>query len=256
MSRDDTPPAGDVADADGAGADGTNAGGPDAEGTAAEAGPDADSTPEWDDEYLDRVGDALKFNYDLEKDRTVEVGGSAESAAAGSSEDGTAGSARSAGVAAREEFDLYGLLRIDGRKQFLHPSISFANSRVREHLFARRGERVTLADLERLVDLGHDLADEWVEADETHQGTEFTFVVVAPRVTDEVREFVEGFKDRTLLKFGYYGHYEIHLAVVAPEDEDAAASPGADVAKAFTFWAEPEGESPGVLGRLLGPLRR
>ncbi|QLG60598.1 hypothetical protein [Halorarum salinum] len=239
MTWDDPPSAGDVADADG-------------------AGPDADPAPEWDDEYLDRVGDALKFNYDLERDRAVEVGasGSAESAAGGSSEDGTADPAGSAGGLTRERFDLYGLLRIDGRKQFLHPSISFANSRVREHLFARRAERVTPADLERLVDLGHDLADEWVEADETHQGTEFTFVVVAPRVTDEVREFVEGFKDRTLLKFGYYGHYEIHLAVVAPDVEDAAASPGADVAKAFAFWAEPERESPGVLGRLLGPLRR
>ncbi|MFB6154639.1 MAG: hypothetical protein ABEJ22_02015 [Haloferacaceae archaeon] len=189
-----------------------------------ESGP----VPDWDDEYFDRVSDRLMNNYDLEKDRRV----------------------------AGERFDLYGHLRIENQKQFLHPSINFANHHVHEHLLATRLDGVARRDLERLVDLGHELAGEWIEADEEHQGTDFTFVVVTDDVPDEVRSFVAGFSDRTLLRYGFHGHYELNLGVVAPDREDAVASEHADVVRAFTLWddAAPT-ESPGLLSRLVSRLR-
>ncbi len=176
--------------------------------------------PEWNDEYIDRVADRLMFNYDLEK----------EFAAGGQS------------------FELYGEMRLESEKHFFHPSISFAHHESREHLFARRIDRVRVSDLEALVDLGHRLADEWIEASDEHFSTDFTFAVVSEDLTPEVRSFVESFKDRTLLKFGYHGHYEVNLLVAAPSAESLAVSESADVGKAFAVWEplEPEPE-PGLL---------
>jgi hypothetical protein len=176
--------------------------------------------PEWDDEYVDRVADRLMFNYDLEKD--FAVGG--------------------------QSFDLYGEMRLESEKHFFHPSISFAHHESREHLFARRIDRVRVSDLEALVDLGHRLADEWIEANDEHFSTDFTFAVVSEELSPEVRSFVESFKDRTLLKFGYHGHYEVNLLVAAPSTESLALSEGAEVGKAFAVWEplEPEPE-PGLL---------
>ncbi|MFB6131617.1 MAG: hypothetical protein ABEJ28_12445 [Salinigranum sp.] len=200
----------------------------DRETPAGSEGPTYPDVPDWEDEYLDRVSDRLMFNYDLEKDRRV---------------DG-------------ERFDLYGQLRIESQKQFIHRSINFANYHVEEHLFAERVPSVSRADLERRVEFAHALADEWVQADEEHQGTDFTFVFVAPEISDSVRSFVGGFSDRTLLKFGYYGHYEVNLAAVAPDEEVIVASKNADVARAFALWADPGAEStPGLLARLLRRLR-
>ena len=181
-----------------------------------------ESVPDWDDEYLDRVGDQLKFSYDLERDYVI---------------DG-------------ERFDLYGRLHIESQKQVLHQSLNWANYETNEHLFARRADGVSRADLEALVDLGHDLADEYVQADEEHRETELTFVLVVPSIPDDVRSFVAGFRDRTLLRFGYYGSYEVNLAVVAPDREDAVASKEADVAAAFQLWRDIEAEQTGLLGRL------
>ncbi|WP_284010206.1 hypothetical protein [Haloarcula pelagica] len=179
--------------------------------------------PSWDDQYLRSVADRLKFNYDLERDRTVRG----------------------------ESFEMYGRLAIESQKQFLHQSINWANYETAEHLFVRRVDGVSRADLEHLVELGHDLADEWIDADEEHQGTEFTFVLVVPRIPDGVRSFVDGFRDRTLLRYGYYGDYEINLAVVAPERETAVASSEADTAVAFQLWRDPAELTPsGLLGRL------
>ncbi|UPV75659.1 hypothetical protein M0R89_06230 [Halorussus limi] len=189
-----------------------------------------DDVPEWDDEYVDRVSDRLMFNYDLEKDRAVRD----------------------------REFTLYGELKIESQKEFFHPALNYANHEQREHLFVRRADAVSVPDLEALVDLGHDLADEWIDADEEHFGTQFTFVVVAPEVPDDVREFVSGFKDRTLLKWGYYGDYEVTLAVVAPEREAAVGGESADVTAAFRTWdsvPDPE-RPPGLLGRLARLLGR
>ena len=190
--------------------------------------PEEPQIPEWDDEYLDRVADGLKFNYDLARDERVRG----------------------------ERFPMYGRLLMENRKSFLHESINYANHSVREFLFASRVDAVTTATLERYVDLAHDLADERVDPDEEHRSTDFTFVVVAPEVPDDVREFVSGFRDRTLLKFGYYGHYEVNLAVVAPEDEDHVASRNADVWRAFVTWTDPDEDDGGVLSRLAGLFRR
>lgn len=179
--------------------------------------------PDWDDEYLDRVSDRLMHHYDLERNRTVEG----------------------------ESFDLYGRLHVENHKQFLHPSINFANHESHEHLFARRADAVSTADLDDLVAFGHTLADEWVTPDETHRGTDFTFVLVVPTFDEAVRSHVEAFSDRTLLKYGYYGHYELNLVVVAPDRTAIAASPNADVARAFALWDDPApADSDGLLSRL------
>lgn len=184
--------------------------------------------PEWDDEYLDRVADRLQFNYDLWKDERVHG----------------------------ERFSLYGQLRIESHKQFFHPALDYARQTVHKHLFVRRVRDVSVPDLERYVELGEELAGDWVEPDEEHRGTEFTFVLVAPQIPTEVRSFVKGFRQRTLLRYGFHGHYEINLVVVAPEREDHGASRNADVWRAFALWAPREPEPEGLLSRLVARLRR
>ena len=198
-----------------------------ADGRAAEREEGEDplaDVPDWDDEYLDRVSGNLMHSYDLERDH----------------------------AAGGERFELYGELRITSQKQFLHPALSYAQHDAREHLFVRR-DRPTVREFERLVDLGHDLADDWIEADEEHFSTDFTFVLVG-EYGDDVRSFVEGFRDRTLLKYGYYGHYEVNVAAVDPERERAVGSENVDVVDAFVLWGrdeERDGKT-GVLGRLRG----
>ncbi|WP_254545506.1 hypothetical protein [Halomarina pelagica] len=206
-------------------------------GSSAERGPDGGAPtradlgiPDWDDEYLDRVADGLMYSYDLEDDYRVRG----------------------------ERFDLYGRMRVESRKHFFHPSLNYANHGSTEHLFARRATGATRDDVERLVDLGHDLAAAWIDADEEHFSTDFTFVLLVPEIPSDVREFVAGFKDRTLIKLGYFGHYEVNLLVVAPEREDIAASANADVAHAFRLWRSDgtDAEPAGLVGRLIGRLRR
>jgi len=177
--------------------------------------------PEWDDEYLDRVSDRLMFNYDLEQSSSVEG----------------------------EQFEMYGRLHVESQKQLFHPALNYANYEAQEHLFVTRRDRVTTADLDRLVDLGHALAEEWITADEEHHGTEFTFVVVAPTVPDAVADYVSGFRDRTLLKYGYYGQYEVNLVVVAPDEERLVASEAASTAEALRLWEPVEDAKDGVFSR-------
>lgn len=180
----------------------------------AEEDPDV---PDWEDEYVDRVSDRLMFNYDLEKD--YEVHG--------------------------ESFTLYGELHMHHQKHFFHPLLSFAHHDSYEHLFTRRVDRVpAVSAFESLVDLGHTIADDWIEADEEHYSTEFTFVLIGDELTDDVRSFVEEFRDRTMLKRGYYGHYEIHLVAVAPDREEIASSQKAHVEEAFRLWEPIEEEEP------------
>lgn len=187
-----------------------------------------ENVPVWDDEYLDRVSDRLMFNYDLKRDYR----------------------------ARGEPFDLYGTMRIRSQKEFFHPSLDYANHHSDEHLFARRVDSVSVRDLERLVELGHALADDRVDGHEEHFGTDFSFVLVAPTIPDDVREFVVDFRERQLLKLGYYGHYEINLGVVAPDEEDAVASREADVVAAFALWDDlPDRRSGGFLSGLLRRLR-
>jgi len=181
-----------------------------------------EAVPDWDDEYLDRVSDRLMYNYDLEKDRRV--GG--------------------------ERWDLYGRCAFSARSSSSIRRFPTPITRPsREYLFVRHESRPTVAELERLVDLGHELADERVVADEEHFGTDFTFVLVADELSDDVREFVAGFRDRTLLKFGYHGHYEINLLVVVPEVEAHVASEAADIVEAFTLWDDVSSPEEGFLSR-------
>ncbi|WP_129114075.1 hypothetical protein [Halegenticoccus tardaugens] len=185
-------------------------------------GATGDDVPTWEDPYLDRVSDRLMHNYDLTRDEVI---------------DG-------------ERFDLYGRMRIESQKHLFHPVLNYANHGSEEHLFARRAGRATARELESLVDLGHRLGDEWIEPSEEHFSTDFTFALVVPRIPADVREFVSGFSDRTLLKYGYYGHYEINLLVVAPEEEAAVGSRNADVIRAFRLWRDVPAESPGLFARV------
>lgn len=182
-----------------------------------------EAVPDWDDEYLDRVSDRLMYNYDLEKSYRLDLDGS--------------------------RWDLYGELRVRNQKQFFHPALSYADHEAEEYLFARREARPTVADLEDLVELGHDVADERIVADEEHFGTDVSFVLVADELSDDVREYVSNFRDRTLLKFGYYGHYDVNLVVVVPDEEAHVASEAADVVEAFTLWDDVSEPEEGVLSR-------
>ena len=184
--------------------------------------------PDWDHEYVDRVSDRLLHNFDLEKDYRAKG----------------------------REFTLYGRMEMESQKHFFHPSLNYANHSTTEHLFVQRRSSLTTDDLQRLVEFGHDLADEWIEADEEHYSTEFTFGFVVPRISDEIRSFVAGFRDRTLLKYGFHGHYEINLVVAAPDAEALVASKNADVSKAFQTWEPLESDSePGLLGLIARRLQ-
>ena len=180
-----------------------------------------EAVPDYEDEYLDRVSDRLLYSYDLDRDVVI---------------DG-------------EQFALAAEMRMRSQKQFLHPALSYADHETNEYLFARRVDRPTVAELERLVSLGHTIADERVEGDEEHYGTDITFVVVAETISEAVADFVDGFRDRTLLTFGYYGHYEVNLIVVDPENETAIASEQADTAEAFALWGDVERPTEGFLSR-------
>ncbi|GGL47937.1 hypothetical protein [Halocalculus aciditolerans] len=193
----------------------------------ADADPDFEPRPEWDDPYFDEVAERLQYHYDLERDYDL-----------------------ADYETAWREWELYGKLDLERRKYFFHPKLSYGHHDTDEHLFARRVDAVTTDDLDALVDLGHRLADEWIVADERHYSTEFTFVLVAPGLPDDVAAYVDGFRDRTLLKYGYYGHYEVNLAVVAPDENAFVASEQAEVAAAFRTW-EPLGEPDrGLFGRI------
>ncbi|RRJ31013.1 hypothetical protein [Halocatena pleomorpha] len=186
---------------------------------------DADASED-DAAYLHRVADRLEHSYDLDWEHRVHG----------------------------EPFELYGRLQIEHQKQFLHPSITYADHGSQEHLFIRRASSVERAALDRLVELGHTLAEEWIKPDETHYSTEFTFVLIAPEITDAVRTFVDGFRDRTLLKLGFHGHYEVNLLVVAPERQTVVASTNAEVEAVFAPWDTPEPET-GWIDRVVRRLR-
>ncbi len=185
--------------------------------------------PDWDDQYVDRVSDRLLHNYDLERDRSVRG----------------------------HRFTLYGQLAIQRRKQFLHPSITYGDHETTQHLFVKRDDRVSVAAMERLSDLGDELADRWIEPSEEHFGTDFVFGVVSPEIPTDVREFVSGYESRTLLKYGYHGHYAVRLFVVSPEKEASVASPETDVVRAFKLWDDGDAEDRGgVFERLRGVFSR
>ncbi|GAA0725006.1 hypothetical protein J2744_002731 [Halorubrum trapanicum] len=180
-----------------------------------------EAVPDYDDEYLDRVSDRLMYSYDLDRDVVV----------------------------AGERFEMTAEMRVRNQKQFLHPSLSYADHDMMEHVFARRASTPSVDGLERLVAFAHDVADERVEAHEEHYGTDVTVALVVDRIPDDVAAFVDGFRDRTLLKFGYYGHYEVNLVVVAPDRQDLVASENADTAAAFRLWERVDPPDEGLLSR-------
>lgn len=177
-----------------------------------------EDVPDWEDEYIDRVSDRIMYNYDLEKDVTVHG----------------------------ERFDLAGEMNIENEKHFFHPSLNYANHESREYLYARRQDDVSVADLERLVAVGHEIAEERVEYADTHFSTDVTIAIVVPDIDPDVADFVSSYSDRNLLKFGFNGHYEINLLVAAPDDRDVVYSENADVWKAFQTWEQIEKEEPGL----------
>jgi hypothetical protein len=180
-----------------------------------------EAVPDYDDEYLDRVSDRLMYSYDLDRDVVV---------------DG-------------ERFDMTAEMRVRNQKQFLHPALSYADHDMREFVFARRVATPSVDEAERLVEFAHGVADERVDAHEEHYGTDVTVVLVVDRIPDDVAEFVDGFRDRTLLTFGYYGHYEVNLVVVAPDRESLVASENADTAAAFRLWERVDSQDEGFLSR-------
>jgi hypothetical protein len=187
------------------------------------------AVPDWDDEYVDRVSDRLLHNYDMEQDRTVQG----------------------------HRFTLYGRLSIERRKQFLHPSVTYGDHETTEHLFVQRRDSVSVDDMERLSALGETLSEEWIDPDEKHFGTEFVFGVIAPDIPADVRQFVSSFESRTLIKYGYHGHYTIRLFAVAPDSEASVASPNTDVVRAFRLWDESEQrESRSLLERFRAAFSR
>jgi hypothetical protein len=140
-------------------------------------------------------------------------------------------------------------MRVRNQKQFLHPALSYADHDMREFVFVRRVSTPSRGEVERLVAFAHDVADDRVDGHEEHYGTDVTVVLVADRIPDDVAEFVSGFRDRTLLKFGYYGHYEVNLVVVAPDREALVASENADTAAAFRLWERVEPPEEGFFSR-------
>ncbi|WP_420182206.1 hypothetical protein ACNO8S_15010 [Haloarcula sp. KBTZ06] len=182
-----------------------------------------EEVPHWtDDPYFDRVSDRLMYNYTLERDHRLRG----------------------------ERWDLYGEMRILNQKQFFHPALSYGDHESEEYLYARRVTRPTVGELKRLVELGHDLADKRVTPNEEHYRTDFTFVLVADELPEEVRSFVEGQRERTLLKYGYYGHYEVNLGVIVPDEQEAVAGEAADVVEAFVLWEDVNQPEEGMLSRL------
>ena len=181
-----------------------------------------ENVPDWpDDPYLDRVSDRLMYNYPLARHHRLQ---------------GTT-------------WDLYGEMRVLNQTQLFHPALSYADHESEEYLYARRAERPTAGDLERLLELGHDLADGRVDGNEEHYRTDFTFVLVADELPDDVRSFVDGQRERTLLKYGYYGHYEVNVGVVVPDERSAVAGEAADVMEAFRLWADVTEPDDGFLSR-------
>ena len=181
-----------------------------------------EGVPEWDDQYLSSVAERLLYNYDLEQEYR----------------------------AAGRRWTLYGAFRAKTQKQFFHPALSYADHETEEHLLVERTDQPTVRMVETLVDDGHDLADSWIDPDEEHYGTDITFVVIADSIPESVADYVSGFRDRTLLKFGYYGHYEINLVVVAPDKQTCIASQTADVAAAFRLWDDVSESDDGLLSRV------
>lgn len=184
--------------------------------------------PELTDPYLETVGQRLVHNYDLESDYTVNG----------------------------EQFDLYGYLEVHNKRQVLHPALSVGHHEAREHVFLKRTETLSEADLDRVIELGHALAEEWITADEEHYSTEFIFAFVTTSLAAPVSNRIEELDERTLLKFGYHGHYDIHIAAVDPTQQHLVSNAAFDLTEALRTWDPVSGTDPGLVTRLVRRLLR
>ncbi len=184
--------------------------------------------PELTDPYVEAVGQRLVHNYDLEGDYTVNG----------------------------ERFDLYGYLEVHNQRQVLHPALSVGHHESREHVFLKRTETLSEADLDRMIELGHALAEEWITADEEHYSTEFIFVFVCSSLSDPVSNRIEELDERTLLKFGYHGHYDIHIAAVDPAQQHLVSNAAFNLTEAVRTWEPVGGTDSGLMPRVVRRLIR
>lgn len=188
-----------------------------------------EAVPRWEDEpYLEAVALRLLHHYDLWQEYEVDD----------------------------RQFPMYGQLYIQNERHAMHPSLSFAEHTSREHVFVVREDRPTRSTIDDLEAFGEQLADRWIEASEDHYSTDFTFAVVAETLADDVQSAVADYRNRTLLRYGYHGHYEINVLVVAPDEERLVESENTDLGSAFRTWESIERDQSGLVGRLLDWITR
>ncbi len=190
------------------------------------ADPGATTRPTWDDHYLDELAARLAHSYDLQKDRQINS----------------------------RSFPLYGYLELHRQKQVLHPALSFAHHQLYEHVLVTTTDTISQQTVSDLVELGHTLADEWIDPGEEHYSTEFSFGVVTDHIPKAVTTAVSTIDERTMLKYGFNGHYDINIIVVAPEQEALIANDTADIAEAFRHWPPADASPGGLFDRLFDYL--
>lgn len=187
-----------------------------------------EDVPVWQENYLDAVGVRLMHYYSLEKD--VRIDG--------------------------QHFELFGEMNVLHERHAFHPALSFAHHKADEYVFATRIDHPDVQDFKRFISLGEQLATEWIDRDENHYSTDFSFAVACSEISDSVRSFVSSYKNRNLLKFGYFGHYEINLIVIDSARKESVASRNADVEQAFRVWEPIIPEEPTRLDRFLNWITR
>ncbi len=196
-------------------------------GAPSETADPAADVPTWEDEYFQTVSRRLVHNYDLQRDYRVRG----------------------------ESFALYGHMELHSQKQFLHSALSIAHHEAHEHVFLRRAETASQQTIDRVIALGHDLAEEWIDADEEHYSTEFVFGFIVPEIPAALASRVRDVDERTLLKLGYNGHYDIGIVLIAPETRQLAASEAVDIVEALRTWEPIDHDDAGWLGRIVRRLR-
>ena len=188
--------------------------------------PPAD-VPTLEDEYLQTISRRLVHNYDLEQDYRVRG----------------------------ESFALYGHMELHSQKHVLHSALSIAHHEAHEHVFLQRSKTLSQRAIDDAIELGHDLAEAWIDPNEEHYSTEFIFGFVVPEIPTDLASTVRDIDERTLLKFGYNGHYDIGIVLVAPETKQIVASESVDIVDALRTWEPIEQNNTGWLGRLARRLR-
>lgn len=188
--------------------------------------PSESEFPEWERDYLNRLAGRIVHSYDLEKNKHIRG----------------------------FDFTLYASFEAQRHKQLFHPAISYAEHNLYEYLFVNEYDTVTIETVDQLIDLGHELADDWIDADDDHYATEFSFGLIVPSIPDDIRQYVSRIDERTMLRYGFDGHYDIHIIVVAPEEQSIVATDRAEIQAAFIEW-DTQSRSTGIFSSLLDQLR-